>query len=158
MTLSYSPPPGFAIELPHSAPRWRWFERLVALAVGGILLALLVTAWCLQPSPVGLGTHRQLGLPPCTILDWFGFRCPSCGMTTSWAYMMHGRPLAALQANAGGALLAIVAAVVGPWLTISAARGRWLTRPPADWLMVAVWAAIIGITIMQWTVRLSLGW
>jgi hypothetical protein len=158
MTLSYSPPPGFAIESPLSAPRWRWFERLVALAVGGILLALLVTAWCLTPSPVGLGTHRQLGLPPCTILDWFGFRCPSCGMTTSWAYMTHGRPLAALQANAGGALLAIVAAVCGPWLTISAARGRWLTRPPADWLMVAVGAAIVGITITQWTMRLSLGW
>jgi uncharacterized protein DUF2752 len=158
MTLRYSPPPGFASESPPSAPRWRWLERLVALAAGSILLALLVTACCLTPSPVGLGTHRQLGLPPCTVLDWFGFRCPSCGMTTSWAYMLHGRPLAALQANAGGALLAIVAAVCGPWLTISAVRGRWLLRPPADWLMVAVGAAIIGITITQWTVRLSLGW
>jgi hypothetical protein len=158
MTLSYSPPPGFAIQPPHSAPRWRWYERLAGLAVGGILLTLLVTASRLTPSTRGLGTHQQLGLPPCTVLDWFGFRCPSCGMTTSWVYMVRGRPLAAIQANAGGALLAVVAAVCGPWLTISAARGRWLARPPAEWLMVAVGAAIIGITILHWTVRLSLGW
>src|SRR5262245_11862434 len=98
----------------------------MTVAAGGVLVALLVTASRLTPSPQGLGTHRQLGLPPCTVLDWFGIRCPSCGMTTSWAHVARGRVLAATQANAGGALLALAAAACGPWLVGSGLCGRWL--------------------------------
>jgi hypothetical protein len=131
---------------------------LIALTAGGVLVALLLTAARLTPSYEGLGTHRQLGLPPCTVLDWFGIRCPSCGMTTSWAHMVRGHVLAAMKANAGGALLALAAAVCGPRLVGSGLRGRWLIRPPAEALVLSTGLTIIVVTLVQWVLRLSLGW
>jgi hypothetical protein len=131
---------------------------LLPLAAGGCLLAMLATAAWLSPSPQGIGTHQQLGLPPCTFVAWLGIRCPSCGMTTSWSYMLRGNVLGAIEANAGGALLAVTAAVCGPWLVGSALLGRWLGGRPREWLTVAVGVAIVIVTLVQWTVRISLGW
>ena|SRR6476660_628895 len=157
--MSYpSPPAGIAIEPRACAARWRAWQRVVAVAVGVTLVALLVTASRLTPSSAGVGTHQQLGLPPCTVLDWFGIRCPSCGMTTSWAHMVRGHLLAAVRANAGGALLALAAASAGPWLVGSGLRGRWLIGRPAEEVVVAAGVTIIIVTLVQWTLRLSLGW
>jgi hypothetical protein len=157
--VSYSPAPGgFVVAGPASAARWRGHQRLMAVAVGIALVGLLVTASRLTPSTAGLGTHRQLGLPPCTVVDWFGIRCPSCGMTTSWAHATHGQVLAAVQTNAGGALLALAAALVGPWLIGSGWYGRWLLRPPREGVVLAAGAVVIAVTLAQWVVRLALGW
>lgn len=128
------------------------------IGAGSLLIVLLVTAARLTPSPRGMGTHQQLGLPPCTLVQWFGIRCPSCGMTTSWAYLTKGHVVAAFQANAGGALLALLAALCGPWLAASGVRGRWFVAPPHEWTTLAVGLSVVAVTILQWTFRLSLGW
>src|SRR5438045_783023 len=109
-------------------------QRLALVAAGSVLIGLLGTAACLTPSPRGVGTHQQLGLPACTVVQWFGIRCPSCGMTTSWAHMMRGHVLAALRANCGGAILAAGAVLIGPWMLISGLRGRWFMAPPHEGL------------------------
>jgi hypothetical protein len=61
-------------------------DRLRYLAVSGVASILLLIARLLQPSPDGVGTHRQLGLPPCAFLHFTGIPCPSCGLTTSVAH------------------------------------------------------------------------
>src|SRR5262245_12760725 len=157
--MNYAPPPAGppAIGWP-AVRRLPWLDRLVVGAAGCAMLALLVTAACLTPSPAGLGTHQQLGLPPCTLVAWFGIRCPSCGMTTSWAHLLRGHVVSAVQANAGGALLAIAAATCGPWLAASGLVGRWVIGPPRAGLTLAVGLTIIVVTLTQWTLRLSLGW
>jgi Protein of unknown function (DUF2752) len=157
--VSYSPPPaGLPFALRQAEARLRWPDRLVLTVAGLVLLGLLATAAWLTPSERGLGTHQQLGLPPCTIVQWFGFRCPSCGMTTSWSYFVRGRVVSALRANAGGALLACVAAIGAPWLVVSGILGRWLFAPPSEWCLFGTAMVAVIVTVVQWAVRISWGW
>jgi len=79
-------------------------------------------------------------------------------MTTSWAYLTKGRLVAAFRVNAGGAMLALLAVVCGPWMVASGLRGRWLVAPPHEWGTLAVGLLILVVTVVQWTIRLSLGW
>src|SRR5262245_12806460 len=84
--------------------------RRVRLAVvgiaAGLVLLFAVAAW-LDPygpdgQPLAMGTHKQLGLPECNFVRLTGLPCPSCGMTTSFALLMHGDLAASLQANPVG--------------------------------------------------------
>lgn len=136
----------------------RWYERAALLLAGAVLLLLLGIAGWLRPSPNGLGTHQQLGLPPCTMRVLMNLRCPSCGMTTSWSHLMHGNLLGSLQANSGGALLGLTSLAAGPWLAASGLRGRWLLGPPQELAVLGVAALIVVVTIADWCVRLGLGW
>jgi hypothetical protein len=119
-----------------------------------MLLALLATAAWLEPNSQGLGTHQQLGLPPCSIRMLFGIRCPACGMTTSWAHVMSANLPSAFGANVGGALLALAATVLGPWSVLSGVLGRWVIRPPSDWLMIGGAFCIVAVTLIEWVGRL----
>ncbi|MFZ4081363.1 MAG: DUF2752 domain-containing protein [Pirellula sp.] len=102
----------------------------LAILAAGLIFVLGIAAW-LTPNPSGLGTHQQLGLPPCTSLMVLGIRCPACGMTTSWALMIEGRIPEALAANLGGSLLFVVAFLSVPliawivWTGNRRAREQW---------------------------------
>ncbi|HEV3338930.1 MAG TPA: DUF2752 domain-containing protein [Pirellulales bacterium] len=113
-----------------------------------------MAAW-LRPDPNGFGTHRQLGLPPCTFVWLFGVRCPSCGMTTSWSHAVRGQWLQAIGCNAGGALLAATAMLAGPWLLASAGCGRWLMGRPGDRTLAVFATALIAVTLFDWAYRLG---
>lgn len=128
-------------------------------AIGLVLLALLALAAWLSPDPYGegYGTHRQLGLPPCSFIQVFGFRCPSCGMTTAWSYVVRGRLQSAVAANAGGALTAIIAALAAPWCLAAAARGRCLVWRPTAVVWLTLTFTVLAVTLVDWGLRLWLG-
>jgi hypothetical protein len=129
--------------------------RRIALAVAALVLCgLLATAASLKPDARGYGTHQQLGLPPCTFYVIFHKPCPSCGMTTSWAWLLRGEIGHALSANAGGALLAVLSLVAAPWMLISAARGRWCGGPPNDWTVAGFIGTVTLVIVGQWVWRL----
>lgn len=70
----------------------RSFTRADQLQYGVVIAvatAILGIARYLRPSARGFGTHEQLGLPACTFLTLTGIPCPSCGLTTSFAYAAH---------------------------------------------------------------------
>jgi hypothetical protein len=117
-----------------------------------IPLAGLGTARCLEPNSSGLGTHQQLGLPPCSMQLLFGIRCPGCGMTTSWAYFARGELRASAEANLAGFLLAIYVL----WIAFLGIRLILLGRPLGDKTMQAIaycGAAIFLVAILQWVER-----
>jgi hypothetical protein len=72
--------------------------------------------------------------------------------------MMRGQVVSAVRVNSGGALLAVVAAVCGPWMLASGIRGRWLWGPPREGPTLVVGLAIIATTLIDWSVRLTWGW
>lgn len=78
-------------------------------------------------------------------------------MTTSWAHMTRGQVGQAVRANAGGALLAILAATVGPWILASGLAGRWLGGEPRESITILVGLAVVVTTLIDWSVRLSWG-
>lgn len=135
----------------------RWYQRIAMIAGGAVLVSLLVVAAVLKPNPRGMGTHRQLGLPPCTMVMLVGVRCPSCGMTTSWAHLMRGNVLGAIRANSGGTLFALAALTAGPWLLLSGLAGRWKVWRPDERVLVGIGLTMIAVTIVDWILRLKLG-
>lgn len=74
-----------------------------------VVLTMLIVGLYLSPSPKGLGTHRQLGLPPCTFYLMTGKPCPSCGMTTSVSATLKGNFAQALTANPFGIFFLLLA-------------------------------------------------
>lgn len=92
--------------------------RLGLSIVAVLLMILLACARWLEPSITGFGTHRQIGLPPCTTYALFGVKCPSCGMTTAWAFTTRLRFHEALNANMAGTLLCIQAVLSIPYLLV----------------------------------------
>lgn len=139
-----------------SAPiqgRWiRFCSALVAIAP----LSAFALARSLQPNSAGLGTHQQLGLPPCSMRLLLGIRCPGCGMTTSWAYFARGEWSASLQTSAGGFLFAVFALGVA----FVALRTLFTATAPGErtqlWFAITA-AGIFTVSLLQWLQRITLG-
>ena len=130
----------------------------IALAVWAVaLVAVLVVARRLEPDPRGYGTHTQLGLPPCAFLASTGRPCPTCGMTTSFAWFAHGNPVRSWRANPAGSLLAPLCLGLVPWLLVASIRGR--PSPFASWELplVGLAVAVVALTVLFWTLRMTLG-
>src|SRR5688572_14176698 len=88
----------------------RPLHRALALVVAGACLAVLVTAALLTPHPSGVGTHTALHYQPCDFLARTGMPCPSCGMTTSFAWFARGNLLASFYVQPIGMVLALLTA------------------------------------------------
>jgi hypothetical protein len=136
----------------------------VALVVvaAGLALLFAVAVW-IDPygsdgRPSAMGTHQQLGLPPCNFLRLTGLPCPSCGMTTSFALLVRGDVAASLRANAVGTLLALFFAGLIPWSLASAARGRWLwVRMLEPWVLRTVIVFTV-LALLRWGIVLGMAW
>jgi hypothetical protein len=132
--------------------------RVLLAMLGLVLTALLLMAFFLQPDKRLYGTHQQLGLPPCSFYYAFGIPCPTCGMTTSWAFLMRGEILASLHANAGGTLLALSAILAAPWSLLTAIRGRHFARMPNGRSISWTFGGIAVLAVLQWGCRLITHW
>ncbi len=135
---------------------------LVIVALG-LMLVFGIAIW-LKPydadgEPLELGTHLQLGLPPCTFRVLSGLPCPSCGLTTSFAFFVRGDLKNSARANAVGTLLAVFCLALVPWCLASAWRGRYYLVRSVEWpllgavllftvLLLARWAVVVGR--MEW--------
>jgi hypothetical protein len=91
--------------VPEPRPESRSAARLGWAALGsGALMVLALARW-LRPDPSGLGTHTQLGLPPCGFFWLTSLPCPACGLTTAFAHMARLELTSAVHAHLLGAPL-----------------------------------------------------
>ena len=128
---------------------------LAAFALG--LAAVLVVARGLEPDPRGFGTHTQLGLWPCGFKATTGRSCPTCGMTTSFAWCARGDLARAWRANPAGSLLAPTALAMIPWLLLASVRGRPGPFRDLERPLVGLSVAVVALTLISWAVRMTLG-
>lgn len=129
--------------------------RTLLLVWSLFLLGGFALAFALDPDPRGYGTHQRLGLPPCTIRQFLGFPCPSCGMTTSFSLFVRGDFQNAMRANAAGCLLAAICCLQIPWCWWSIFRRRlcWVSDPgrTALWLLIGV----VTVCGLNWLVQVG---
>jgi hypothetical protein len=139
------------------APRLSPRARLLA-AFGALVVATpMALAARLTPDSRGWGTHEQLGWPPCWLQRTTGWRCPSCGMTTAWAYVARGDVPAALETSVGGTLLFAAAGMGALGLVVIAMTGRGPLMRGSPKLTLWVATAWLAVTALDWVRRLAAG-
>ncbi|MBY0233059.1 MAG: DUF2752 domain-containing protein [Gemmataceae bacterium] len=136
-------------------PGWvRWLLAGMALAFAAVfVLALRIDPY--RDGPQTAGTHRQLGLPPCSFLEVTGRPCPSCGLSTSFSYTVRGDLAGGARANWVGVLMAVLALLAIPWGIASAALGRALFLRSLERSVVAVVIAVFVLLFVRWGIVLA---
>jgi hypothetical protein len=134
---------------------------LVVVALG--LVAVFAIAIWLDPydaegHPRRMETHRQLGMPPCTFYTMTGLPCPSCGMTTSFALLVHGDVINSLRANAVGTLLALFWLALIPWGLVSACRGRLVYVRSLERALTRALIVFMTLLLLRWALVLAWNW
>jgi hypothetical protein len=113
-----------------AGPINRWIRMLLPILTIPWIIVFFVAIFLIDPYPNGeaarMGTHQQLGLPPCTFQEMAQIPCPSCGMTTSFTLLMHGDVWHSMQANFAGTALATFGLLFIPWALASAFFGRFV--------------------------------
>ena len=128
-----------------------------AVSTLGLTVVLVLAAW-LEPDPRGLGTHTQLGLPPCGFLWLTGLPCPGCGLTTSFALMAAGEWLRAFRTQPLGVLLYALCVFAWPVCAAGWIRG-WSVH--ATLSRLPVYTVALGLSLLalfNWCVRLVSMW
>jgi len=143
---------GRCIEIRERGHWTRLLPHVLALAFVSAVFALGLH---LRPSPDLMGTHQQLGFPPCSFRAIFGLPCPGCGGTTAVCYMLHGRPMMALKSSLFGS--AVFLALLGTWILSLAALV--LRRPIALNIEGMDGVRLVGYTVslmlVSWIVKIA---
>lgn len=138
--------------------------RLIAATVAAGCLAVLITAAVIEPNRTGLGTHARLGLQSCQFEKQTGLPCPSCGMTTSFAWFARGNLRASLYVQPMGTVLAILTGFtfwIAIYLAITGRSAHRLLRfIPARYYLMPLLA--MGLIAWAWKIFIHLrgidGW
>lgn len=144
-------------------PRLNIWVRGVLLLIVAILVTVFALAIWLKPydaagTPLRMEAHRQLGLPPCTFYEMTGMPCPSCGMTTSFALLMHRDVGNSLKANAVGTILAVYCLLLIPWCLVCGIKGRSYLIGSLEVALTKVVIVFITLMLLRWLIVLALLW
>lgn len=137
-------------------------EGVSRLTSAGIALscgALLGVARWLEPAAEGHGTHLQLGLNPCTFLDWTGWPCPMCGATTTFSYMADFHWIAGLVNQPFAAILFVTTVFLAVLATLEAARpaGRWIRlREWVQPLEGRIAFLLLALMALSWVYKITI--
>jgi Protein of unknown function (DUF2752) len=133
-------------------------DRAQYFALILVAATVLGVARILHPSENGVGTHQQLGLPPCFFLSFTGFPCPACGLTTSFAHTVRFNFHEAFTTQPFGLFACLATALLIPlsfylmrrrvaWMSFITARGSNVVMYSTIALMILGW--IYKINLMR---------
>lgn len=131
--------------------------RLAALGVLVVCVGVLSVAAWLRPDARGYGTHEQFARGPCGFLVTTGLPCITCGMTTSFAYTVRGRVLAAVRTQPAGFVLATATAAVAVVAAWTLLAGRW---PNLGLHRVSPWVlygGLLALLLGAWGYKVAMG-
>ena len=132
-------------------------HRLRALWWSIVAAICLVGAHLLTPNPSGYGTHLRLLPIPCIWRAMTGLPCPSCGLTTAFAWMARGELMRAWQSNPLGPFVYVAAWLIVVW-GVAAAAGV-LSEPAKVLGKRTVLCVMLGVYIGAWLARLlAMAW
>jgi hypothetical protein len=129
-------------------------RRVFWLGLAACCAFVLGASFWLTPSPTGMGTHMQLGLPPCGLLAVFGVPCPACGLTTAFAHLAHFHLGASLHAHPMGLPLFAGTVVLLVVALHGALRARALVEAIDTLRLDRVALVTVGALLCTWVVRL----
>ena len=143
-------------------PLLRGWVRCALVLIAVFLIGIFAIALALDPYQGGqawtMGTHQQLGLPPCTFYKLTGKPCPSCGMTTSFALLVRGDVWNSLRANAAGTFLALCCLAVIPWGLVCAWRGRVYGITAIEPVLTRLVVLFLILMLVRWGIVLLVTW
>jgi Protein of unknown function (DUF2752) len=139
----------------------RWWARGILIMLTVPWIAVIATGLWLYPydengEALRLGTHQQLGLPPCNFKELTTVPCPSCGMTSSFSLLLHGDVVNSLKANFAGTALLTFGLLFVPWAFASVFLRRFVFIRSME--MVVFRLAIIFLVLLfgRWGIVLIL--
>ncbi|HIG11797.1 MAG: DUF2752 domain-containing protein [bacterium] len=134
-------------------PHW-----VILLGLWGAVATMVLLALVAAPDERGFGTHEQLGLAPCRLMQWSGVPCPGCGVTTALTLAVQGHPSQAFFVQPFGLLCAFGLPFLALWAIRVHRRGADLyeviSRQRACWvksilvLMGAAWIYKLVVTFL----------
>ncbi len=122
---------------------WKYLRRLAWLSLPVAFSGVVAIAFRLTPSPAGVGTHRELGLPPCPFFYFTGLKCPGCGLTTSFTCLVHFQWLNAFKAHPLGPFLFLLFALLAIFSLLEFAN--YLT--PLRKLLDGHYSGFVNVTV-----------
>lgn len=135
----------------------RGIEHWAVLAMCAIApIGLIVMGLVLVPSASGHGTHQQLGLPPCRMIEWFGVPCPGCGVTTSVTLAAQGHFVKAFLNQPFGFAMFVLGVAALPWALWVLARGRDAYAELRSYSTRAAWIAALAVVVFGWAWKIVL--
>lgn len=126
------------------------------LAVAVFLLAILLAPLAVTPRGQGWGSHVDLGLSPCPMMEVLGRPCPTCGVTTAWALWLRGRWGDAFRLHPAGIALHVSGSILVVLLLLSAIGERGRSLVETLWAMQGrMLCAFAALFALQWALRLA---
>jgi hypothetical protein len=132
--------------------------RLKAAGITLSGLALMLLARSIEPDPQGFGSHQQLGLPECGFYQRTGYPCPTCGMTTAFAYMVRGRPIQAFITQPAGALAALACLGLTILAGYTALTGKKIRVAVPHGFGLKIGLLMFITALLSWLWRCALVW
>ena len=146
---------------PWPARRANWWVRGGLLAMAAAMVLVFYLATQVQPynsdgTPMRMASHQTLGLPACRFKELTGMPCPSCGMTTSFAFLVRGDLVDSVKANWVGTGLAVFCLLFIPWSLVSTVRGRYLWVRNVEGVLALLVGVFTVLMLGRWGVVLLL--